>query len=112
VKDFSTAEIKKRLVDRQWLDQRRKSPHLGTDLASDFLVFGHVRAYHDGIRAGCQRLEHRHRRAHPVEPCDVTAGENNPASAAADDHRAIGQLGLPALLDRRVKGVAIDMRDG
>lgn len=87
---------------------RAQSSHLGAHLASDLPVLGHVRTYHDGIRAGFQRLEHRHGRTHAVEPRELTAGENNPADAAADDDWAIGQLRLVALLDRRVEGVAID----
>ena len=91
---------------------RRKSPHLGAHFTSDFPILRHVRAYHDRIRAGGQRLEHRHGRAHAVEPRHVTADEHDAAGTAADDDRAISQLGPAALLDGRIKRVAIDMRDG
>ena len=45
-------------------------------------------------------------------PRDVAGGGDDAAHAAADDHRAAGQLRPVALLDARVERVAIDMRDG
>ena len=60
---------------------------------------------------GRQRLEHRHRRAHAIEPRDIAAGEHDAAAAAADDDRPVGELGPVALLDRGVKRVAIEMGD-
>jgi hypothetical protein len=50
----------------------------------------HVRFDHHRIRAGIERLEHRHRRAHAMNPGDVAAGGDHAAFAAADDHRLVG----------------------
>ena len=108
---FGAAEVKKCLVDRQGFDQWSEPPHLGAHLTADSAVFRHVRPDYDRIRAGRQCLEHRHRRAHAIEPCHIAAGEHDPAGAAADDDRAVRQFGSVALFDRGIKRVAIDMRD-
>src|SRR5437667_11971232 len=54
-------KIEEHLIDRQGLDERRQSPHGGAYLTPYRLVLRHVRPDHDSIRAGHQRLEHRHR---------------------------------------------------
>ena len=46
------AQVEKRLVDRERLDERRQAAHLGSHRAADFAIFGHVRADHDCVRAG------------------------------------------------------------
>ena len=75
-------------------------------------VLRHVRLDHHGVRAGRQRLEHRHGAAHAVGARDVAGGRDHAALAAADDHRPGQQLRPVALLHRGVEGVAVDMRDG
>jgi len=70
-------------------------------------IFRHVRPHHHGIRASRQRLKHRHRRAHAIEPRHIAAGEHDTACAASDDDRSTGEVGPVALLDHAVKGVAI-----
>jgi hypothetical protein len=109
---WRAGEIEKRLIDRQRLDERRQSPHRGAHLTSDRLVLRHVGPDHNSIGAGCQRLEHRHRGAHAVNPRHVAARKHDAAGTATDDNRTVGELGPVALFDARVKGVAIDMRDG
>jgi hypothetical protein len=108
---FGAAEIEKSLVDRKRLDEWRHPQHRGAHSTPDVAVFRHVWPDHDRIRARRQRLEHRHRRAHAVEPRHITAGEDNPAGAAADDHGTIGEIGPFAFFDCGIKGVAIDMGD-
>jgi hypothetical protein len=63
------------------------------------------------VRAQPPRLEHRHRRAHPIGARHVAAGQHDPALAAADDHRLVGKRGVVALLDRGIEGVAINVRN-
>ena len=75
-------------------------------------VFCHVRRDDDGVRAGLQRLEHRHGRMDAVSARDVAGRRNHAALSAADDHRFVGKARIVALLDRGVEGVAIDVRDG
>src|SRR5208282_4916089 len=77
--------------------------------ASYLAIFCHVRPDHDRIRAGGQRLEHRHRRAHTIEARYVAAGEHHTAGTTADDDGAFAEVGPVTLLDRSVKSVAIDM---
>ena len=112
VQSFGASEVEKRLVDRQGLDQRGEPLHLGAHLTSDGAVLRHLRPDHDRIRAGRQGLEHRHRRAHAIEPRHIAAGEHDPVGTTADDDRAVRQFGSVALFDARIKRIAIDMRDG
>ena len=104
-----SAQVEKRLIDRERFDERGQAAHLGPHGPADFAIFRHVRADHDRIGAGSERLEHRHRRAHAVEPRDIAAGQHDAARAAADDHRAFGQFLVSVLLDCRVEGVAVQM---
>ena len=99
-------------VDRERLDQRGQSQHHLPHLAADARIFVHVRADHAGVRAQPQRLEHRHCRSHPEGSGDVAGRGDNAAPSAADDHRLGGKRGIVALLDRGVKGVAIDVGNG
>src|SRR6266851_5296452 len=108
---FGAAEVEKGLVDRHRLDDRRELSHLGAHGAPDLAVFRHVRADHDPVRTGGQRLEHRHCRAHAIKAGDVAAGEHDPTGTAANDDRTIGKVGPVAFFDRGIKGVTIDMRD-
>ena len=105
-------QVEHRLVDRQRLHERRQPPHQRPDLPRHRDVFGEIRADHHRVRAGFQRLEHRHGAAHAVDPRDIAGRRHHPAHAAADDHRPRRQLRPVALLHAGVEGVAIDMRDG
>ncbi len=104
-------EVEKCLVDRDRLNERGQPPHLGAHRPPDFAVLRHIRPDHHCIRAGGQRLEHRHCGADAIKPRHVAAGEHDPARTAADDQRAGGQLRLLALFDRRVERVTVDMGD-
>ena len=106
---FGAGEVEERLVDRERLDQRRQRLHHRPHLAADADVFLHVRRDHDGVGAGLERLEHRHRRTHAADAGDVAGGGDDAALAAADDDRLVGQLRIVALFDGRIEGVAIDM---
>ena len=79
---------------------------------ADLGVFRHVRRDDDGVRAGLQRLEHRHGRAHAVGARHVAGRRHHAALAAADDDGLVGEARIVALLHRGVEGVAIDVRDG
>ncbi len=111
VQRLGAGEIEHRLVDRQRLDQRREAFHQRADLPRGSGVFGEVGADDHGVRAGLQRLEHRHGAAHAGQPGDVAGGADHAARAAADDHRAGRQLRPVALLDAGVERVAVDMGD-
>ena len=104
-------EVEHRLVDRDRLDGGGDIVHQRPDLAGDRGVFVHVGADHRRVRAGPQRLEHRHRRA-DAELARIVAGRHDdPPPAAADQHRPVGEGGIVPLLDRGVEGIAIDMPD-
>jgi len=109
VKSLPAAQVHKCLVDRERLDERGKPLHFAAHLTPDRPVFRHVGPYNGRVGAGGKRLEHRHRRAHAIEPCDIAASEHDATGATPDDDRAIGQLGSVALFDSRIKCVAIDM---
>ncbi len=112
VQPLGAGEIEEGLVDRQRLDQRREIEHQGAHLAADADVFRHVGRHDGGVRAQPAGLEHRHRRFHPEGAGDIAGGRHHAAPPAADDHRLVVQGGIVALLDRRIEGVAIHMRDG
>ncbi len=107
---LGAAKFQKCLVDRQRLHQRRQILHQRPYLAPDPDIFLHIRTDDDGLWACLQRLEHRHRRAHSVDAGNVACSGDDAAFAAADDHGLVGKLGIVALLDGRIEGVAIDMR--
>jgi hypothetical protein len=111
VQQLGAGQVEKGLVDREWLNQRRRLAHERPHRAADGAILRHVGADDDGIRTGLERLEHRHRGAHAVEPRDVAAGEDDAALATADDYRLVGERRVVAFLDAGVKGVAIEMRD-
>ena len=98
-------------IDKR-LHLRGEVEHHGADLAAGAGVFRHVRANHLGMGAQPPRLEHRHRRAHPEGARDIAGGGDDAAMAAADDDGLVAQRGIVALLDRRIEGVAVHMRDG
>ena len=111
VQRSGAGQIEKRLVDRQRLDERGETQHLGPHRTPDFAVFRHLRADHHRVGAQRERPEHRHRRAHAVKPRDIAAGQNDASRAAADDDRLLGEFRPVALFHRRVKGVAIEVRN-
>ena len=59
-----------------------------------------------------ERLEHRHGGAHAVGARHVAGGRDDPALAAADDHRLVGEARVVPLLHRREERIAIHMGDG
>ena len=91
VQPLGAGEVEERLVDRDRLDQRRQRLHHGAHLAADADIFLHVRRDDDRLRAGFERLEHRHGRAHALDAGDVAGGRDDAALAAADDHRLVLQ---------------------
>ena len=104
-------QIEKRLVDRERLDQRGQRQHQLPDLAADARIFVHVRPDHARMRAQPKRLEHRHRRSHPVGARRIAGCGDDAAPSAADDHRLGGKRGIVAFLDRGIEGVAVDVGD-
>ncbi len=112
VQACGAGKIEEGFVDRQRLDERREVEHARAHLAPGGGVFRHVRPHHLGVGAQPPRLEHRHRRAHPVGAGDVAGGGDDAAVAAADDQRLVAQCRIVALLDRRIEGVAVDMGNG
>ena len=109
VQPLGSREIEEGLVDRQRLDHRRQRLHQLAHLAADADIFLHIGRDDDRLRAGFQRLEHRHRRAHALDAGDVAGGGYDTALAAADDDRLVGQFGAIALFHGGVEGVAVDM---
>ena len=87
------------------------SPHQRAHLAPDTHIFRHVGLDHPGVWAQLPRLEHRHRGFYPKGAGDIAGRRHHAAMAAADDHRLLRQRRIVALLDRRIEGVAIHMRN-
>jgi hypothetical protein len=109
VQAFGALELQKGLVDGKRLNERRQVLHHRAHLPADGDVFLHVRTDDDGVGTGLQRLEHRHGRTHAVDPCDIAGGGDDAAFATADNDRLVRKVRIVALLDRRIKGVAVDM---
>ena len=78
---------------------------------ADRYIFRHIRADDDRVRTEGFSFEHRHRRAYPVAPRDIAAGRDHSADAATDNYRLVIEARVIALLDRGIKGVALNMGD-
>jgi hypothetical protein len=105
-------DIEEGLVERQWLDQGRDAPEDGQQQFARLRIGLEAWAHHD--RGGCpaHRLDHRHRAAHPEPAHLVGGGQDHPAPGiSAHDHRQAPQLGMIALLDRRIEGVHVEVND-
>ena len=94
----STAGVRSSIIARIARDD------LGIDL--------HARLHDHRVGAELQRLEHRHGRAHAADARDVAGGRDHAAPPAADDDRLALELGIVALLDGGIEGIAIHVRDG
>ena len=105
-------KVEERLVQRQGFDGRGHFLHHRPDLARNGGVDLHPAAHHHRLGAQLQRLEHRHRRAHPLDARDVAGGGHHAAPPAADDDRLVAQVRVVAFLDAGIEGVAIHVRDG
>src|SRR5262245_2087780 len=66
---------------------------------------------HHRLGAGGERLEHRHGRAHAIEPGDIAGGRDDAAPATAADHRPVADRRVVALLDAGIEGIAVEMGD-
>ena len=104
-------KIEKRLVDRHRLNERCHFGHEDADRSGDSGIFRHVGTDDHRLRTGTQRLEHGHRGPDAVGARDIACGQDDTAPSTSDDHGPIPEFGLVAFLDRRVKRVAIDVRD-
>jgi hypothetical protein len=62
-------------------------------------------------RPSRQPLEHRHCRAHAIEPRHGAGGEYDTAPASPDNHWSLGKIRTPAFFDSGAKGAAIDAID-
>jgi hypothetical protein len=107
-----TAHVEKRLVQCDPLDERRAAVEdlmdLGADLAVAVVPAGHEH------RMGAQSagLGGRHGRVDSVGPGFVAGRRHHaPPAGTADDHRPSGQRRVEAHLDRREKGVHVDVKD-
>ena len=112
VQPFGAGQVQKRLIKRQRLHHRRHRVHQRPDLARDGGVVTAARLDDDRLGAKPQRLKHRHRRTHALDPRKIAAGGNDAPLRAADDHRNAPQVRVVALFDAGIEGVAIHMRDG
>ena len=108
---FGPAEVEEGLVDGKGFDQRRQRPHHFANLAAGACVFRHVGRNDLGVGTRCQRLEHRHCRAHAIHARDIAGGQYDPTAAPADDHGLVTQGRIISLFHTGVKGIAIDMGD-
>ena len=104
-------QVEEGLVEREGFDGGCQILHHRADLAGDLRVDLHP-AFHDHrFRAEFQGLKHRHGGPHALDPCDIAGGGDHAAPPAADDDRLVAQVGIVALFDRGIEGIAIHMRD-
>ena len=108
---LGAAKVEKGFVDRQRLDERRQPQNLGAHRASDLAIFRHVRSDNHLIRASRGALNIGVVERHTVESRDVAAGEHDTTGTAVDDDRPINEVWPVTLLDRGIKGVAVDVGD-
>ncbi len=101
--------VEKRLVDRQALDPRRGVVEDLEHRPARLGVGRHPRADHGRLRAQPAGLGAAHRGAHAARLGLVAGREHHPAP---DDHRAAAQARVVALLDRRVEGIEVGVKDG
>ena len=109
---FGACEVKKGLIQRQWLDRRGQVIHHRADGTAGFDVGGHAGFDDHRVRAEFQRLKHRHGGFDAPDPRDITGGRDHAAPSAADDHGFGRQIRIVALFDRGIEGVTIHMGDG
>ena len=105
-------DIKIRLVERQWLDDRRVFGEDLPDLERDRLVDVEPRLYENQIRAFSLSRERRHRGAHAELARFVARGRDDAAfPRSADRDRLPTQRRIVALFDRCVERIHVDMDD-
>ena len=109
---LSAGEIHKGLIQRQRLDGGGELVHQRADLFANLGIGRHAGVDDDRVGAEVERFEHRHCRAHAANARHITGGRDNPALAAANDHRLVDQFRVVSFLDTGIKGIAIHMRDG
>lgn len=80
-------------------------------LAGCGCIFLHVGPDDNGVRAGFQRLEHRHGGLHAKGSRDIAASRDDSALSAAHDDGLVGEGGVVPLFDGGVEGVAVDVGD-
>jgi hypothetical protein len=101
-------DVEKRLVDRQWLDQRGGVPKDLENRPAGLRVRRHSGRHHDRLRAQRRGLTSAHRGAYPVRLGLVAGGKHD---AAAHDHRAAAQRGVVTLLYRGVERIEVGVQD-
>jgi hypothetical protein len=82
VQPLGARQVEKRLVDGDRLHQGGEFAHHLAHLFADPGVFLHVGLDDDGVRAGVERLEHRHRRPDTPNARDVATGRDHAAPPA------------------------------
>ena len=106
-----TSEIKVGFVHRYRLDHWCERLHLLPDLLAGEPILFTIRFYDDCIRAGFQRLKHRHCRAYAIQSRDVAACRHDTPLATANYDRLVFQAGIVPLFDRSEEGVTIEVGD-
>jgi len=100
------------LVQRQGLDERRIVEEDFADLVRHLAINVEAVLDEDEVRAFALGGDRRHGRAHAVDARLIAGRRDDPAQPApADGHGLAAQLRKVALLDRREKGIHVDMDD-
>ena len=108
---LGAAKVEKGFVDRQRLDERRQPQHLGAHRASDSRYFAMSDRITTASAQAASALNIGVVERHAVESRDVAAGEHDTTGTAVDDDRPINEVWPVTLLDRGIKGVAVDVGD-
>ena len=102
------ADVEERLVDRQPLDERRRVFEHPEHRLARLRVRRHPRGHDDRMWAQPSGLSAAHRGADAVRLRLVARREND---TGADDHRSATEPRVVTLLDGRVEGVEIGVKD-
>jgi hypothetical protein len=104
--------VEERFVQTEGFHQRRERSKDAANLSADGRVVSHANRKKDSVRTKSARRSGRHGAVNAERPRFVGRGTNDAAIAdAADDDRFAAQLEMIALLDGRIEGVHVYVKD-
>ena len=110
VEPLRAGELEKRFVEREGLNEWGKVLHERANVPRGIHIDAHARLDDRGLGAQLERLKHRHRRAHTVNPRDIAAGRNNTTPPAAYDNGFLQKAWIVALFHGGIERITIHVR--